>query len=348
VITIIEITASLNVRIISLMTALIPDQEPTPDFDERCKRVLNRWERGELPFKQAIELMNELEREAVNSGLPCNQGRVELLLGVMQGYRANLDASVRHFERARNLFEKAGNRKRAVGALLNLGESYRLKGDFTRARQFFHTAYEAAEVMGAKITQANAACNEGLIFLSMERFDAARAMLNKAAHLAEQVTGEEESPLPLLCEIYHGLVSVNLRLEDLEAAWSYALQSHHIAQQVGQPLLLGFANRAMGEALAALLNVPRSAEDTVVYPVTDKDPDDYFRAASEAFQEIKAEGELARTMYAQAISLMGRGRSMMAARKLQQAMIIFTRLGMSDDAAKAAHAQMAALANTGG
>lgn len=330
------------------MTALMPDQEPTPDFDERATSILRRWQRGELPFKQAVEMMNDLEREAVSSGLPCNQGRVELLLGVMQGYRANLDASVRHFERARNLFERAGNRKRAVGALLNLGESYRQKGDFTRARQLFHTAFEAAESLDDKLTQANAACNEGLIFLSMERYDSARAMLNKAVHLAEQAADETTDPRPLLCEIYHGLVSVSLRTDDLEDAWSYALQSHYIAQQIGQPLLLGFANRAMGEALSALLNVPRSAEDTVVYPVTDKDPDDYFRAASDAFQEIKAEGELARTMYAQANSLVGRGRAMMAARKLQQAMIIFTRLGMSDDAAKAAHAQMAALANTGG
>jgi tetratricopeptide (TPR) repeat protein len=326
----------------------MPEQEPTPEFEERCVRVLNRWERGELPFKQAIEMMSELEREAVMSGYPCDQGRVELLLGVMQGYRANLDASIRHFERARSLFEQAGNRKRAVRAILNLGESYRQKGEFTRARQLFHTAYEAAEALDARMTQANAALNEGLIFVSMGRYDSARAMLNKAAQLAEQADDQPDERLTLLCEIYHGLSSVSLKTGDLEDAWSYALESHHIAQNVGQPLFLGYANRAMGEALSAIVNIPRSAEDTVIFPVTDKDPDDYFRAASEAFQEIKAEGELARTMYAQAISLLGRGRSMMAARKLQQAMIIFTRLGMADDAAKAAHAQMAALANSGG
>lgn len=327
------------------MTALSP--EPTPDFDERCTGVLNRWKQGELPFKQAIEMMNELEREAVESGSPCDQGRVQLLLGVIQGYRANLDASVQHFERARSLFERAGNRRRAVGALLNLGESYRQKGDFTRARQLFHTAYEGAEALGDKVTQAIAACNEGLIFLSLERYESASTMLNKAAQLAEQAADEARRQ-PVLCEIYHGLASVSLKTGDLESAWSYALQSHQVAQETNQPLLLGFANRAMGEVLSALLSVPRSAEDTMVYPITDKDPDDYFRAASDAFQEIKAEGELARTMYAHAISLLERGRSMMAARKLQQAMIIFTRLGMADDAAKAAHAQMAALANTNG
>ena len=56
-----------------------------------------------------------------------------------------------------------------------------------------------------------------------------------------------------------------------------------------------------------------------------------------------AEGELAKTMYEHGRSLMRRDKKMPAARKLQQAMVIFTRLGMVDDAAKAAEAQLMVL-----
>jgi tetratricopeptide (TPR) repeat protein len=326
--------------------------EPTPEFEALVKDIHRRWENGDLPFQDALEQMTRLGREAEASQQPCNQGRVELLLGVMQGYRANLDASVRHFERARDLFERANNRKRTIGAILNLGESYRLKGDFTRARQLFHTAFEVAGTIGVLHTQAIAACNEGLMLISMGRYEQAREMLLKAAELTERMKSapsSEEDPHiaeEVGCELYGALASVYLHLNDPEEAWRCATRSYKIATMMGEPLLIGFANRAMGETLTAVITMEHDADDTalMIHPSLSSDPDDYFRASGEAFQEIKADGEIARTMYVHALSLRARGKGMMAARKLQQAMIIFTRLGMSDDAAKAARAQMDVLA----
>jgi tetratricopeptide (TPR) repeat protein len=321
-------------------SAVLPEQEPTPEFNNRCTELLQRWQSGDLPFKDAVTRMESLSREAQESKIPANHGRAELLLGVMQGYRANLDVSIRHFERARVLFEQVGNRRRIVGAILNLGESYRLKGNFSRARQLFRAAYEAAEEIGNTETQANAACNEGLMLLSMEHIESARTALEKAYLLAVQGQNSEQQ-MGLFCEIHHGLASVYVKTGQRDKAWKHAFNALTLARAIEQPLMLGFANRAMGEVLSALGVLPQYADSTL-----SRDPDDYYRAASEAFQDIKAEGEVARTMYVHALSLAARGRGMTAARKLQQAMIIFTRLGMADDAAKAAHAQMNVLANT--
>ncbi len=326
--------------------------EPTPEFEALVKDIHRRWESGELPFQDALEQMMRLGREAEANQQPCNQGRVELLLGVMQGYRANLDASIRHFERARDLFERAHNRKRAIGAILNLGESYRLKGDFTRARQLFHTVSEVAVTTGMLDTQAIASCNEGLMLSSMGRCEQARDVLLKAAELTERMKAAPSSPEDahiadeINCELYSGLATVYLRLNDPEEAWRCAIRSYRLAAAMGEPLLIGFANRAMGETLSAIMAMEHDADDTalMIDPDLPSDPDDYFRASGEAFQEIKADGEIARTMYVHALSLRARGKGMMAARKLQQAMIIFTRLGMADDAAKAARAQMDVLA----
>ncbi len=318
----------------------IPDPEPTPEFYARCQAIFEQWEAGDLPFKEAVDQMTALGREAAQSGHLANQGRVELLLGILQGYRANLDASITHFERARDLFERAGNRRRAIGCVLNLGETYRLKGNFSRARQLFRAAYDGAKELGAVDTQTIAAYNEGQLLMSMEHYESARVAIEKAHTLADLITQRPDQRLNLLCETEASLALVHLHLKQTAHAWDYAWRALQQARDRNQPIQLGVANRAMGEVLSALGELPPEAD-----PSLSSDPDEYFRIANEAFQEIKAEGELARTMYAQAMSLAARGKGMTAARKLQQAMIIFTKLGMTDDAAKAAHAQSDVLSN---
>lgn len=313
------------------------DPEPTPEFNEKCTSILDQWERGDLSFRDASAQLDTLRTEAAEANHPANQGRAELLLGVMQGYRANLDASITHFERARSLFEQAGNRKRAVGAILNLGESYRWKGNFARARQLFRAAYDAADTLGETDTQAIASFNEGQILLSMEQPESARRSIENALDLAGRILRDDQRE-ELSCEIKTALAKVYLLLGDKPKAWTFACDGLNQAKIIGQPLQLGVAHRVLGEMITELNEaaVPQANIST--------DPDEHFRASTEAFQEIKAEGEVAKTMYAHALSLAKRGKGMTGARKMQQAMIIFTRLGMNDDAAKAARAQIDVLA----
>jgi tetratricopeptide (TPR) repeat protein len=321
-------------------TVTPPDAEPTPEFNERCTAVMGRWQRGELPFQDALDQMTGFAREAAIANHPANQARIELLMGVMQGYRGNLDASVEHFQHARSFFERAGNRKRAIGCVLNLGECYRLKGSFPRARQFFRAAYEAAVPLDDVSTQAIALSNEGQMLLSMNRLGDAQQALEKALELGRRIEQGTDNANHLMCETHYALAIIYLRQNRPEDAWKQAEQGLRLAREIMQPLILGLANRAVGDVLTALGHLPEGTDATF-----SAEPDDYYRAAIDAFREMNAEGELARTVYQQALSLVKRGRQMTAARKLQQAMNMFTRLGMADDAAKAAQAQMDALAS---
>lgn len=328
-------------------------QEPDPEFNQRCLDILSHWQNGDLPFKDASDQLEAMGRQAQSARQPANQGRAELLLGVLQGYRANLDASISHFEIARGLFEQAGNRKRAVGALLNIGESYRLKGNFPRARQYFRAAYEAAEELDMIDTQAISACNEGLLLISMDQYEGAQVLLEKALDLADGITDDANNREELKCEIHHALASVYLvtRPQAPEEAWWQAVAALRIARTLDQPLLIGIASRAMGEVLTEIREPLQTAAAKGGIDVSEEpfssDPDAYFQTASASFQEIKAEGEIARTLYVHGLSLGKRGKGSQAARKLQQAMIMFTRLGMTDDASKAARAQMEVLSNPG-
>lgn len=300
--------------------------------------TFGRWERGELPAREVQAQIEAMSRAAQADDHAANQGRAEMLLGVLHGYRANLDASVRHFERARALFEQAGNRCRAIDCILNLGESYRLQGNFTRARQLFRAASEAAREVDEIDTEAIALCNEGQMLISMDQPEHARASLIRASETASRIPDAAKRD-ELDCEIEYALAITLLRLNDAPQAWTHALNSRALAgRRNDQPLLAGLANRGLGEVLTALGGLPADSD-----PALPADPDACFVASTEAFQSIRADGEAARSLYAHALSLSVRGDDVQAARKLQQAMIIFTRLGMADDAAKAAQAQMKAL-----
>lgn len=318
-----------------MTTALIQDTDPTPEFYARSIAIMNRWQSGELPFDSAAEFLAEMNQEALLDNHLANQGRIEQILGVMQSYRGNLNVSIHHYERARAFFIQVSNALRIAICDLNLGEVYRYKGDFNRARALYEKAYEASKIIGDLENQAFSIGNKGQMLLSMGQLEAARADLVESYRLSTQFSADSEERTALQCELHHALTLLYLLQDDFDAAWNEAGQAYEIAQQTPQPLEKGFANRAVAEVVTALSAAP--AEGFA------DDPDVYYQAANEAFYEINAEGEMARTMFAHAKSLAKRGRRMTAARKLQHSMIIFTRLGMIDDAAKAAEVQLEVL-----
>jgi tetratricopeptide (TPR) repeat protein len=318
-----------------LSNSSIPDANPTPDFYARSMTIVNRWQTGELPFQEAIEATHALGREALASNHLANQGRVEQLLGYLQSLRGNLNTSIQHYERSRAFYSQVGNQRRIAICDLNLGEAYRYKGDFNRARALFDKAYQSFKELGDLEHEALSIGNRGQMLLSMGQHAAARADLLESYRLARQMPLDAHTRTELFCEIHHALALLYLLENRVDKAWSEAKQAYSIALEVNQPLECGFANRAVAEVLTVMDTPPGDGFST--------DPDTYYTAANEAFREINAEGEMARTMFAHAKSLARRGRRMTAARKLQLAMVIFTRLGMVDDAAKAAEAQLQVL-----
>lgn len=306
--------------------------EPTPEFNQKCVAIINRFGSGEMPYEQALAELETLAKEADNTGNLVNQGRVEQLLGYVQHYRGNLDVSIYHNERARNLYARAGNIRRVAIIDLNQGENYRFKGELNRAAKLYQSAYEVAEQLGDVQLQTQASSNEGQVLVALKKYDEAHGVFNKSLKLIQQLDINDNNVATLLCEMYHGLAEIHLHEGNLEAAWARAVEAIQLAEKVNLPLIKGYANRTLGEVLTELKSAPDSRFSS--------DPDDYYRESYNALQELKAEAEMARTFFSQAISLAKRGRRTMAARKLQQVMDMFTKLGMVDDAARAAEAQL--------
>jgi tetratricopeptide (TPR) repeat protein len=311
------------------------DSEPTAEFNQQCLQVIRRWESGDLPSSNAIAMLSEYAGHAVATSHLANQGRAEHLLGYIQHYCGNLSASIRHYDRARKLYERLGNHERVAIMNLNQGENFRFKGELNRALRLYRMAFQSAEALGSLRIQTMAAVNQGLALLALEHNMAARQAFQDALELITHWTDHQEDLPGLLCEIYHGMGLIYLREGHLLAAWKAAMEALNSARKNGQPFHWGFANRILGQVIDELGTAPD--------PEFASDPDEYFQAALSAFREINAEAEMARTMYVQALSLAARGRRTTAARKLHHVMIIFERLDMVDDAARAAEAQLAVI-----
>ena len=308
------------------------DAEHSDAFNQRCVAVIEGWQTGQTPFADAVAQLDKLGQEAAIHRHRGNQARVQHLLGYLQHYRGNLTISIGHYERARAIYEQVGNRDRQAYIDLNQGENYRFKGEFTRALRYTRTAGELAEELGNLRVQTIALANEGLIMVATGQHQQAVRAFEISLELANTWTENRDQLPGILCEVYHGLAVIHLDREDHYAAWEHALMALESARMAGLPLQLGFANRVLGRVLTVL--------DTAPDPSFSSDPDHYFHLALESFREINAEAEIARTMFDHALSQAQRGRRTTAARKLQQALIIFTRLGMVDDAARAAEAQL--------
>jgi tetratricopeptide (TPR) repeat protein len=313
----------------------LPNPEPTPEFNQRCSDLLKYLDNGELPFEEALRHGSALHQEALDSHTPADEARANHVLGYLQFYRGNLSSSIRHYERARVLFTQLGNKRRVAVMDLNQGENYRAKGDFSRARDLYRSAYQTASELGYLLLQTVAIANEGQMLLTMGKFDDAAASLLEAQELSQHLDFEDHNVPPIVCEIHHVLALIYKALNRFDEAWTEARTALRMAQDIRHPLQIGLAQRAAGEVLVAMDKPPIGDFSS--------NPDEYFQVATDIFREMGAEGEMARTMFSHSKSLVRRNKRMTAARKLQQAIIIFTKLGMVNDATHAAEMQLAIL-----
>jgi len=320
------------------------DDSLTPPKNARLETVsvLTAWQDGTLSYADAIAKLNDFKARAVAANRLEDQAYAELRHGVIEGYRGNYAPSIEHFERARDLFFQAGSRPQVLTCNINIGETYRLKGNFSRARQYFRLGYEVAVEQGNRDMQVLARTNEAQMLLSQGHTDQAETMLLECYALSEEpfsVQYAEQTEemarrawLDQRIDIIQALTQIYLVSDQIEQAWRFAREAYAVAKQIDAPLAQGFASRAIAQTLTLLGN----AGDTGL----SADPDVHFLQAIQHFKDINAEGEIARTLFMQGRSLARRSRNTMAARKLHQAVAIFSKLGMVDDAAKAAEEQL--------
>jgi tetratricopeptide (TPR) repeat protein len=307
-------------------------ENPTPKFVEKCRNALDRWEEGAMSIRETILILNQCSQEAMITHHLANQGYVEHILGYIEHTRGNLESSIQHYKQARALFVHINNQRFRARMELNLGENYRFQGDFDQALELYQNVYMITEQVGDLRIQTFSVVNKGTALFELGENNNAYQAFEEGLALIEQWQQHFEQKNKILGETHYGMALIHMRRDDPDAAWEHLHKCLQAAEARNQPWTRGYAHRLAGILVSEIDPLP----DSTLSP----NPDDHFQQAMDAFKEINAEAELARTIYAQARSLGQREERLQAARKFQQAMLIFNRLGMINDAALAAEAQL--------
>lgn len=320
------------------MQAVLADVDEV--FRSRVNQVFDAWYAKKIEFENAFEELAQLRIEAQSSENPINEGSVDNILGVIYGYRSQYEESIQHFNKAKELFEKHHAWRRVASCALNLGETYRLIGNFARAQTNFHQTAQLGKNLRDFELQAIAITNEALMLMSLQSYQRAKTILQEALTLIENEWHPTDSRLIAnridnLCEIHYAFAKLYIQENNILRAWEEAKLSLKYAEENARPLRIGHAYRALGTVMHKLKNAP---DETM-----SSDPDFYFQASIDAFKSVNAESEWAKSLYAQGKSLAERGKKELASRNFQQAIRVFNKLQMWQDAAQVTEAQLALL-----
>ncbi len=308
------------------------EQNPSREFMQRCIPIMKQWEAGTVSFEDTVAQFDILRKEAIDAQHFANQAQIEIMIGVMHGFRSELDSAIQQFRTARMLFEQAGNKERVLLCDTNIAEIEQQKGNLVRARQTYNAAYMEAKRLNSLRVQAICLASIGRIALLQDAVEQARPALEEAERLVQQAP-ERARVLGLMCEIYRDLVSVYVLQNEPALAWSAARNALQTAQENQDLINLGRANCVIGELLTTIGAPSEPADDLP------NDPDSFFQTAIGYFREIKADLEIAHTLCSYGKSLGKRGQAVNGARKVQQAARIYEQLGLMSETAKATELQ---------
>ncbi|MGB1287703.1 MAG: hypothetical protein ACPG7F_14285 [Aggregatilineales bacterium] len=306
--------------------------EPTPEFNAEGRALLTQWEQGDLPFRELIQALNQMLKHATRTRHHANEARAQHFLGYVQHYSGNLSTSIMHYEKSRRLFKRIGNLNRVSIIDLNQGENYRMRGEFARARRLYQAAYTGARDHDNHEIMAMAIMNEGLTLLDMGDYDPAREALLEGYHLFDAMPSPHQKIHEILAELHHAMARIDCETGQIPSARQQALETLHHAEISQNAMMHGYALRLMGDI--------RTQDTTPIHETLPQTSDEFYFAAIHIFQELGADGEAARTIFARAKSMAQRGKKRAAAKLYRDAMTAFTRLDMTYDAARAADAQL--------
>lgn len=312
-------------------------QEPDPEFNTRCVQLLTDWDTQRIHVHELLRRFAVLAQEAAASGQPANQGRVEHILGYIHHYLGNYDTSNEHYEKARRFYHRANNRHRLAAIYLNQGENYRLCSDWQRALELYRISIDIVEDIGDLPTLSYALTNKGLTLIQLNLLSDARASLQRAYDLSLQWHGKVyfdtvEEAHSIRTEVMLGLAEIALKEKAFAEAFEAACEALTNADAADEPRSRGLAYRMLGNVLTYF-----AASNVTGIPT---DPDSSYELSLAAFRQMEAQGEIGLTLSAYAHSLAARGDKQRAIYLYRQALVIFTRLGMTYDAARVADAQM--------
>lgn len=238
------------------------------------------------------------------------------LLGGVHSVLGHYGDAAHYNARAVALYQELGDRER-IGAMLNhLGEHARLRGDYRAAAALYQEALRTAYETGNRNAEMVFLSNLGGARVGKGEYRVAEYELRRIIRWAE-IAGQGG----WLSGTYCFLAEACLGQHKMEEALVVARRALALGREVGAPLLIGGAWRALGMVLARAARPIAIGEKTY-------DAAACFAESVQIFTEMGIEGERARTLRVWARYEMGHGYLARGKAMWQEARDLFVRLGM--------------------
>lgn len=316
-----------------LWTLLVAQHLFSDNLSEHHQQICGLVRDWLVGQRRAQAVLDELDatKERTQAIAEIDLAQIEHAQGYIQHYLGNLSTSIIHYERALRTFKKNNSVGEMALILSNQSENYLLRGNYAHARSLCRRGYELATQLNHIPLQSYAIINEGWIMFDTTNHETAFHTFETGHRLTEQWDENDPELARVRCEVHHANAQLLLRMKDYKSALKQASLAHENADLAGDKLSLGLSYRTFGDVMTLLTNVPDTEFD---------DPDAYYRTALSTFQGLDAQIEIARTFVAHANSLAQRGRIRSAAKLLQDAIDLFTQLGLHEAAKRAAATQL--------
>ena len=163
------------------------------------------------------------------------------MLGMFRWQQGELDEAVQLYNDARERAVCSGDAKLAAITAQNLGVIANIRGDFTRALQFYQASLADYRAMGLQRDVCIALNNCGMVFTDTERWDEAADAYREALEL-----GRDLGDVSLRVQIEVNVVEMWVARGDLSTARAAADAAMALASELGDAQVPGDAYRLMG------------------------------------------------------------------------------------------------------
>ena len=252
------------------------------------------------------------------------------LLGVAHLQLGRYLESDRFFAQGLTLYQELDDRRNAAAMWSNRGECARACGDHQTAADLYVKALAIARDIGHRESELIYLANLGAVRVGLGAYAEAERDLR-------QVISETTSPNSCtLAEAFSLLSEACLGQDKLPEAAESARRAITLAKESENALFLGGAWRSLGRVVARTMDAKlQSLDPGILGADAPMNPRSCFAESLRVFEEIKAEGEQARTLRAWGEYEFATGVIASAHEKIAQARNIFLRLGARFEVANA-------------
>lgn len=207
---------------------------PDPDNDTRIsatiiqlqREMIERLYKGDVNFEGSKRLIERHQAIATRLDDQYLLMRLQEASAILHAWFGYFDESFAAFEAAINTC-KALNDNRLPYLISNLGETYRIAGEYGKAVEVLEEAVKLADTLQDHRAQTQVATNLGLSLLPLNEFQRAGEQFEKVINMT---ANETWNFITQLVEVRRGLAEVHLEQGNHEAAWRYAADAMYLAK----------------------------------------------------------------------------------------------------------------------